>query len=176
MTPTLKTTTTAAIALTSLMGGQSAAAGLSLDITLPKINTTEYHRPYVAVWLEGDNRNIIRDIAVWYENKKPEGEGKKWLKDLRQWWRVSGRNQEAPADGVTGATRPVGTHSVNLPADAPALKGLPAGQYEVIVEAAREKGGRELVRLPLTWPPEAADRQSAQGQHELGPVQLSVTP
>ena len=176
MTPSFKTTATAAIALTSLMGGQSAAAGLTLDITLPQINTSEYHRPYVAVWLEGDNRAIVRDIAVWYENKKPDGEGKKWLKDLRQWWRVSGRNQDAPADGVTGATRPVGTHAIKVPAEASALKGLPPGQYEVIVEAAREKGGRELVRLPLTWPPESSTTQSAQGQHELGPIQLAVTP
>ena len=36
----------------------------------------------------------------------------KWLADLRQWWRRSGRDQTFPIDGVTGPTKPVGTHQV----------------------------------------------------------------
>lgn len=171
-----KTSTPAAVLLTSLLGGHSLAADLSIDITIPQIDTAEYHRPYVAVWLEGDNRKVVRDIAVWYENKKADGEGKKWLKDLRQWWRVSGRNQEAPADAVTGATRPVGTHKVNVAATAAALQDLPAGRYEIVVEASREKGGRELVRLPLDWPPTATKTEESAGKHELGNIKLTATP
>ena len=72
----VKTAATTAILLTSLMGGHSVAADLALNINLPKIDTAEYHRPYVAVWLEGENRKVVRDIAVWYEYKKADGEGK----------------------------------------------------------------------------------------------------
>ncbi|MBC2769999.1 DUF2271 domain-containing protein [Pusillimonas minor] len=172
----VKTAATTAILLTSLMGGHSVAADLALNITLPKIDTAEYHRPYVAVWLEGDNRKVVRDIAVWYENKKADGEGKKWLKDLRQWWRISGRTQGEPDDAVTGATRPVGDHTINVPATAAALKDLPPGQYEVVVEASREKGGRELIRLPLAWPPTVAQHQATEGKHELGAVALHANP
>ncbi len=171
-----KTSASAAVLMTSLMGGQSLAADLSLTLTLPKIDTAEYHRPYVAVWLEGDGRKVVRDIAVWYENKKADGEGKKWLKDLRQWWRISGRNQTDRADGVTGATQPVGTHTITVAGSSAALKDLPAGQYEVVVEAAREKGGRELIRLPLAWPPASAVSEKRSGQHELGAVELKATP
>lgn len=170
------TSATAAVVLTSLMGGHSLAADLTIDITIPKIDTAEYHRPYVAVWLEGDNRTVIRDLAIWYENKKADSEGKKWLKDLRQWWRVSGRNQEAPADAVTGATRPVGTHTINVASTSAALKDLPAGRYDIVVEASREKGGRELVRLPLDWPPATAKTEETAGQHELGKVKLTAKP
>src|SRR5690606_40622087 len=59
-----------------------------------------------------------------------------------QWWRVSGRSQNDMPDGITGATQPVGTHSIKVADDHPALRELPAGKYEVVVEAAREKGGQ----------------------------------
>jgi hypothetical protein len=57
--------------------------------------------------------------------------------------------------------------------DAP-LKDLPAGDYRLVVEAAREVGGRELLRVPFTWP--NVSTQSAQGSSELGAITVTVTP
>lgn len=153
-------------------------AGLTLDIEIPPIDTAEYHRPYVAVWLENEDRSVIRDISVWYEQNKANDEGKKWLKDLRRWWRVSGRSQDEPADGVSGATKAVGKHSIQVSANDPRLSGLPAGKYTVAVEASREKGGHELVRLPLAWPTDLANagKTSETGKRELGEITLHVTP
>ena len=54
------------------------------------------------------------------------------------------------------------------------MNALPAGQYVVVVEAAREQGGRELVRVPFTWGG-AANTASASGTSELGAVSVSVT-
>lgn len=168
--------TTLACALAGLYAAPGHAAGLAIEVEIPRIEVAEYHRPYVAVWLQGADRKTVRDIAVWYDYKMPQEEGKKWLKDLRQWWRVSGRSQDELADGVTGATQTVGTHTIKVAATHPALKDLPAGDYEVIVEASREKGGREVLRLPLAWPAQPDFSAKAQGESELGRVQATVTP
>ena len=45
-----------------------------------------------------------------------------------------------------------------------------------VMEAAREVGGRELLRLPFTWPPKQAANQSVQGSSELGQITLQLTP
>jgi hypothetical protein len=149
---------------------------LSVKVTLPRQEVAEYHRPYAAFWLENADRSVVRDLAVWYDHAKPKAEGKQWLKDMRQWWRVSGRNQNELAEGVTGATRAPGTHAFSISAGDPRLSGLPAGKYELVAEAAREKGGRELVRLPLEWPPGQAALSTASGKTELGQIEVSTAP
>ena len=44
------------------------------------------------------------------------------------------------------------------------------------MESSREAGGREVQRLPLTWPVKAAATAKAQGEHELGALELNVKP
>ena len=45
---------TVSLVLGSLLVAPAAHAGdLSLNVELPRINAAEYHRPYVAVWVEG---------------------------------------------------------------------------------------------------------------------------
>jgi hypothetical protein len=141
------------------------AAG-TINVTIPRVNVAEYHRPYVAVWVEPAAGGPARTLAVWYEVKKTGNEpGTKWLADLRTWWRKGGRNLKLPADGVSGATRAPGAHRIPLPAD------LRPGSYVLNVEAARENGGRELIQIPLTVP---ARNASATGKTELGAVSVSI--
>ena len=130
------------------------------------------------IWLErkGQANAAATNLAVWYDVKLKNGEGTKWLKDMRQWWRRTGRELQMPVDGITGATRAPGVHALSFPAEAAQLGALAPGDYELVVEAAREVGGRELLRLPLQWPPKAASASSAQGEHELGKIQLAVKP
>lgn len=151
-----------------------SAAELEVEIEIPRLNVAEYHRPYVALWIEQDNQHIA-DLNVWYDQKMNNNEGEKWLKDMRQWWRRSGRSLEFPVDGVSGATRAVGTHTVNFSSDSAALKPLKAGNYELLVEAAREVGGREILRIPFSWPAQTTQAASVQGSNELGRITLTVT-
>jgi len=160
----------------ALFGSSAWAAGVQLKMELPRLNVAEYHRPYVAVWLERPGETAAAaQLAAWYDLKKPNNAGTKWLRDMRQWWRQGGRTLEMPADGVSGATRAPGEHSISLDNHA-AFKNLPAGQYEMVVEAAREGGGREVLRLPFSWPVKSAQQSKVQGEHELGALQLSIKP
>ncbi|MCV2369171.1 DUF2271 domain-containing protein [Roseateles oligotrophus] len=148
------------------------AAEVQLSLELPRLNVAEYHRPYVAIWAERAGEPAT-SLAVWYDQKKANNAGAKWLPDMRQWWRKSGRDLSMPMDGVSGATRPVGEHKVDL---SKSLGRLPAGKYELVVEVAREGGGREVQRLALQLPIASASQVSVQGEHELGALSLSVKP
>jgi hypothetical protein len=153
-----------------------AAADLNLTVEIPTLKVAEYHRPYVAVWVEREDHSVAANLAVWYDMKKADGEGTKWLKDMRQWWRRSGRDQTMPIDGVSGATRPAGQHQLRFTDGKPPLGTLAPGHYELVVEAARETGGRESQRIAFDWPVKAATHLSAKGADELGQINLDLNP
>ncbi|MDB5715593.1 MAG: hypothetical protein JWO15_2990 [Sphingomonadales bacterium] len=141
----------------------SALAG-TIGVTIPTLSVAEYHRPYVAGWLEPAAGGPARTVFVWYSTKKGNEPGTKWLAELRTWWRKGGRSLSLPADGVSGATRTPGTYQIPLPA------GLKPGPYKLFVESARETGGRELVTVPISIPATSA---RVTGTTELGAVTVS---
>lgn len=152
------------------------AADLRLKIEIPRLNVAEYHRPYVAMWIEKPDQSFVADLAVWYDLKLANNEGNKWLKDMRQWWRKSGRNLDMPVDGLSGATRAPGEHQVVFQGAKSPLNKLQPGEYHVVVEAAREVGGRELLRVPFKWPADAAQTAKVKGSNELGTITLEIKP
>jgi len=153
------------------------AADIEVAVEIPQLSVAEYHRPYIAMWLERDGAHVA-NLAVWYQLEKGEGgkKGEEWLKDMRQWWRRSGRSLEMPVDGISGATRPPGIHSLSFTPKNGALANLPAGNYQLLVEAAREVGGREVVKIPFQWPPADQQTVSAKGSSELGELTLTLNP
>ena len=161
--------TTAVVAVPAL------SAEATLKIQLPRLDIAEYHKPYVAAWIEkASDQSFAGNVALWYDVNKRNNGGAKWLKDMRSWWRKSGHEDPA-IDGVTGATRTAGDHTLDL-LDAKAVAALAPGQYDVVVEAARENGGREVVRVPFEWPVKKAASAKAQGSGELGTVSIDAKP
>ena len=153
-----------------------SAGDLAVKVNLPQLKVAEYHRPYVAIWVERPDQSFAANLSVWYDLKKRDNEGAKWLKDMRQWWRRSGRDVSMPMDGVSSATRIVGEHTLSFASDKTALAKLPAGDYNLLVEASREGGGREVVKVPFTWGGKDGKLASAQGGHELGKISVQVKP
>lgn len=167
------------LAIAALFGAPAFAGALSVQIEIPRLNVAEYHRPYVAAWIERTDAPVASTLAVWYDIKNKgnaEGEGTKWLKDMRQWWRRVGRELQMPVDGVSGATRPAGRHQLNVTEGSAALPKLAPGAYKLYVEAAREVGGREVVSIPFQWPPVQAEPSQATGSTELGEIKLELRP
>ena len=157
-----------------LLSSGAMAADLSVKFELPQLNVAEYHKPYVAMWIEKADGAVASTLAVLYDVKKKDNAGEKWVKDLRSWWRKTGRDLEMPVDGVSGATRAPGEHTLTFPGARDALGKLPAGDYKLVVEAAREAGGRELVRVPFTLPAKGKVAATANGKEELGAVSLNI--
>lgn len=158
--------------LGALAAGPAAAQTLDVSIAIPRLSVAEYHAPYVAFWLEKAGAQP-RTLAIWYDYDNKENGGKKWLTDVRSWWRASGRALTLPMNGVSGATRPPGSHRISFAAGKGAMQALAPGQYTLVIEASRELGGREVLRLPFAWNGKGA-RAAAKGTSELGAVALAV--
>ena len=158
------------------LSAPTLAAELNIKLEVPRLDVAEYHRPYIAVWVENQDQSTAAHLAVWYQTESKKEDGTQWLKDLRQWWRRGGRELEMPVDGVTGATRPVGVHSLSFKSTDKQLAKLAPGKYNLVVEATREVGGRELLRVPFEWPGTQKQQASANGKTELGAVTLNVNP
>jgi hypothetical protein len=166
---------THSLALTlPLASSWAMAADLTVKFDLPQLNVAEYHKPYVAIWIERPDQSVASTLAVLYEVRKRENRGAKYLKDLRTWWRKAGEQTTLPMDGVSGATRPPGLQTMSFPAARNGLDKLPPGDYKLVIEAAREAGGRELVRVPFTWPAKGKLEASAAGKEELGAVSIAI--
>lgn len=66
------------IATLSISGGiaqQLAAADIELTIEIPRLEVGEYHRPYVASWIENGSQAHVADLLVWYDVEMKNGEG-----------------------------------------------------------------------------------------------------
>jgi len=164
--------TGATLAVAGAFAAPASAQTMDVTVTIPRLNVAEYHRPYVAMWLE-PAAGAPRTIAVWYDFDMKNNEGTKWLRDVRQWWRTSGRNMKFPADGVSGATRAPGAQKISFTAGSGSLGTLAPGQYTLLVEAVREVGEREILRLPFAWPPKPGQTARAAGTTELGAVSIT---
>lgn len=154
-----------------LASGWAVAADLSVKFELPQMNVAEYHKPYVAIWIEKGDGSVASNLAVLYDVKKKDKAGEKWIKDLRTWWRKGGKDLSLPMDGVSGATKAAGSHTMNF---AGATNKLAAGEYKLVVEASREAGGRELVRVPFTLPGKGKLAANSAGKEELGAVAIAI--
>jgi hypothetical protein len=141
----------------------AATPSYDIKLTIPVIDKGQYHRPYIAIWVEDEKRVSQRSIAVWMQKSK-------WLPDLKRYWRRVARKDRNIVDGVTSATKKPGNHTIKW--DGLNDKGLPlaAGKYSICVEAAREKGGREAICTKLDYG--KTNVVEAMGKHEI--THLSV--
>lgn len=151
-----------------LLGSTAMATELAVKVQLPRLGVAEYHKPYVAFWIEKGDHSFSNNLGIWYDPPK----GNKWLKDVRQWWRQSGRDLTLPLDGLSSPTRGPGEYDLKF-ANAEIDK-LPAGEYQLVVEAAREHGGREVVRVPFQLPAKVGQTYSGKGTEELGAISLQI--
>lgn len=136
-----------AVFIFALLGVTTSAAAqetpvVSIHFTLPKLDVSPYHRPYVAVWLETPKRRYVTTIALWADDAE-------WHKDLRQWWRRASRSP-ASFDSVTGATRRPDAHQIHWQGRDLNNEIVPGGEYLLNIEVVREEGGRDFIRQPIT--------------------------
>lgn len=159
-----------------MLSSWAVGAELAVKFEIPQLNVAEYHRPYVAMWIERADQGVAANLAVLYDVKKRDNGGLKYVKELRTWWRKAGRDLALPMDGVSGATRASGEHTLTFGAARNGIDKLAPGDYKLVIEAARESGGRELVRVPFSLPLKGKQSAGARGKEELGAVTLQITP
>ncbi|MEM6606116.1 MAG: DUF2271 domain-containing protein [Pseudomonadota bacterium] len=127
------------VALFTILGSTATMASeLTVEFSLPKIDTADYNKPYVAIWLESSGTK--ESLLLWHlEGRKND----KWLPDIRRWWRKLGRYGET-MDAVTGATRGPGEYRETFSINA-------AEPFTLFLEVVREDGGRSLLKQPIDF-------------------------
>lgn len=139
---TAATTTTAASAPETAV---PATAEMVVEFTYSAASTAERVRnPYIAVWVEDTEGNLVDTISVWFEQS---GEGTKWLDDLRSWYSASSGNVDA---ATSGATRSAGTYAVVWDGTDTDGNSVDPGEYVLFVEAAREHGPYSITSTSIT--------------------------
>lgn len=136
---------------------------LAISLELPRIRSRRYRRPYVAVWIEDEAGKPVRTLAVW-------GDERKYLRDLRSWWRFA-RSSSALVRSVTRATRRPGSYELVWDGTDDGGQPLVAGSYTVHIEVVREHGGREHRRQAIVCGKQA-QQAAIEGKEELGKVTL----
>ncbi|WP_415906701.1 DUF2271 domain-containing protein [Neptuniibacter sp. QD72_48] len=163
----MKSTISSVLLSIGLMSHSAIAADThQIELTIPQIATSKYQRPFVAVWVEQKGeRKAVSTISVWFDDKK-------WLKDIRRWWRKAGRYGQA-VDGVTGATRVPGGYTLKWDGTDNQGKALPAGEYTLYLEAVREHGDRTLLKQKVSLG-KGQQVYKLDAGAELGPVSISI--
>jgi hypothetical protein len=113
---------------------------VTIDIELARFEGRS-HRPFVAVWVENKKKELVRNVAVWYN--KP-----RWLHDLRQWFNKNSSGAKTP-DGATGATRSPGKYTIKWDGKDNDGHDLKSGKYTLYIEAAREHGTYQILKQEI---------------------------
>lgn len=124
--------------LGSPVSSPANAEQIQIEVEIPEIDTSQYRRPYVAMWIEEKgNWKSNQTFALWFDDHQ-------WLKDIRRWWRKVGRYNK-DIDGFSGATKAAGSYSVKR-----SVKLEDQTKYVLYIEAVREHGNRTLLKIPIS--------------------------
>lgn len=145
------------------------SAVLDIQLSLPVIDEGSYERPYVAVWLEDDQKKPVTTMQLWVQDSD-------WYQDLRSWWRKIGRYENDQIDAYSSATRSSGNHRFRWKVQDAQKQPLSAGKYRLNIEVVREGGGRSYARqvIELTDTPFKSKMNTTE-LDELGDVTINYT-
>jgi hypothetical protein len=136
---------------TTASTGKAGGKELAIAFTYTSQDGGRSKNPYYAVWIEDPQGAALRTIEVSFEQG---GRGRKYLRDLPRWYNADQVRQITGGVDVTttvsSATRLPGSYSFVWDGRDDAKAPLPAGEYVVCVEAAREHGPYSLVKETIT--------------------------
>ena len=118
---------------------------LAVNIELAQIQGFG-RRPFVAVWVEDNEKKSVRTIAVWFNKDR-------WLHELRAWYtanysRFTGA--DASMASISSATRSAGKYSLKWDGKDDKGNYVKPGKYTIYIEAAREHGTYQLMSQEMT--------------------------
>ena len=123
-------------------------------------------RPYVAVWVEDADKNIVRTITVW-------GNEWKYLREMDSWWKASDYYADNFTQSITRATRAPGAYSVVWDGLSDLKKPVPQGAYKIFVEINREHGSHGVTASVIQCGAETASAElKATAELDAGKVEF----
>jgi len=125
---------------------------VNFEINHPEAEAGRYRRPYVVVWVEDKDGNLVRTLTLWVSMG---GAGPfQWMPDLKRWYVADNerklRDKKELFFTISRPTRPPGKYRVIWDGKDNFKKTLPAGEYTIWIEAAREHGTYQDIRKKVT--------------------------
>lgn len=117
-----------------------------INFELALIKAQRVYRPFVAVWVEDEDKHPVKNIAVWYNKDK-------WLADLKNWYRAYGAEYKLPGGPVqstTSATRAPGKYTLKWDGTDDQKKPVKNGTYTINIEVVREHGTYQIISKKIT--------------------------
>jgi FAD:protein FMN transferase len=115
----------------------------SIEFGIPRQYVTDYERPYVAVWIADKQRNLVRILML-------AGRQDRWMEENYFWHRRFGRKAGSLVDAIAGPTRPPGRYDLVWDGLDDDGEAVPAGEYILHLEAAREHGNHQHESFTFT--------------------------
>jgi len=129
-------------------GSWDASMELTVAVEIARIDDFRSRRPYLAVWIEDQDKFPVKTLALWYE--KP-----RWLPELKQWYRDDRMRSMAEgtdiSKSISSATRSPGKYTLKWDGKDNAGKPVKAGKYNVLIEVAREHGTYQLMHQEIDF-------------------------
>ncbi|MEM7000816.1 MAG: DUF2271 domain-containing protein, partial [Pseudomonadota bacterium] len=141
-----------------------AAQLLTLSYEIPAFSSARYRRPYVAMWITDERRQVIRNLLLL-------GESERWARENSRWWRQVGRRDETILTGLARPTRRPGEYRVIWDGRDDQGNLVTAQVLTLHIEAAREHGEKDYTTLPLDLSARKATSRGASG--EIGSLTLN---
>jgi thiamine biosynthesis lipoprotein ApbE len=125
---------------------------VNFEINRPEAETGRYRRPYVVVWVEDKDGNLVRTVSLWVSMG---GSGPfQWLPDLKRWYVADEDRQRRDKKDlfftIARPTRQPGKYRVIWDGRDDHKRQLAAGEYTIWIEAAREHGTYQDIRKKVT--------------------------
>ena len=153
----------------------AVAGEMVIAFTYMRVGEGQLESPYVAVWIEDSNGDLLQTVGLFYEQTR---RGARWLDHLDRWFTGDAARL---ADGridtsttISSATRPPGEYAVTWDGTVDGTPA-PAGTYFVCIESAREDGPYSLIRQPLVLEGTLVETTlTASGELSAASVQINV--
>lgn len=133
-------------------GHWSETHELAIPFELGRPEAARYRRPYVVIWIENSEGISVRSLILWVSlgGSGPD----QWLPDLARWYRGDAKQTSVQRKNMVQTmarpTRQPGEYIAVWDGKDDTGKLVPAGEYTVFIETAREHGTHELIRQPVT--------------------------
>jgi thiamine biosynthesis lipoprotein ApbE len=130
------------------VGAWDPAYELTVTFELAPIGGGRARRPYVAVWIENEDKFPVRTLALWVHKPRWIPELRSWSKDNRA--RTAAEHNDLTAS-VSSATRAPGKYMLKWDGKDNAGNPVKAGVYTVYIEASREHGTYQILRQAMDF-------------------------
>jgi len=136
-----------------------------IDFEIPSKSVAAYERPYVAVWIADERRNLVRVLML-------AGDESRWMEENYYWYRRFARKAGSLVDAVAGPTRRPGEYELEWDRLDDDGAPVPNGNYVLHIEASREHGGHQHESLAFSLADEPFTLTAEAGE-ELGETTVS---